>query len=510
VIALIRAANTPDIAREGLMSTFELSDIQARAILELTLRRLTGLERDKIKEEYEDLMKRIDWLKSVLDSPQMQMDIIKEEMLEIKRKYADARRTQIIYADNDIDMEDLIANDKVVITISHLGYIKRTLATEYKAQNRGGRGSKGGATRDEDFIEYIFTASNHNYILFFTEEGQVYWLKVYEIPEGSKTSKGRAIQNIINIPKEDKIKAFINVTDLKSDEALDNQYVILCTKKGIIKKTTLRAFSRPRANGIAAITVREGDTLLDAKLTDGTMDIMMAVKSGKAIRFTERNVRPMGRNASGVMGMRLADDKDEIVGMICIPATEAAPIDDDVENDNDIDIIENEAEIPDPEETDGSPEELDEAMEAAEEIVNVDMKKDTVLVVSEKGFGKRSEISAYRFTKRGAKGVKTINITPKTGKLIAILNVTDEDDLMIINKSGLTIRMPASDLRVMGRATQGVRLIKLNEKDSIAAITKLQQVPADELNDIPDEDAPENLMPDTDFGMEGPAPEVTE
>ncbi|MDX2002205.1 MAG: DNA gyrase subunit A [Chitinophagales bacterium] len=493
VIALIRAAATPEAARDGLMTTFELSEIQARAILELTLRRLTGLERDKIKEEYAELMKRIEWLKAVLDSEQMRMDIIKEEMLEIKKKYADERRTKIVYAGDEIDMEDLIADDKVVITISHLGYIKRTLASEYKAQSRGGRGSRGGATRDEDFIEYVFTATNHNYILFFTEAGQVYWLKVYEIPEGSKTSKGRAIQNLINIPKEDKLKAFINVVDLRSDEALDNQFVVLCTKKGIIKKTTLRAFSRPRATGIAAITVREGDTLLDAKLTDGTMEIMMAVRSGKAIRFLESDVRPMGRNASGVMGVRLANEEDEVVGMICVNATgESAP--------------EDETDIPDPETVAETTEELDEVMETAEEILEGKLKHDTILVVTDKGYGKRSEVSAYRLTRRGAKGVKTINITGKTGKLIAILNVNDEDDLMIMNKSGITIRMAASDLRVMGRATQGVRLIKLGESDSIAAITKIQQMPSAELNELPDENSPENLLPDADLA-EGIEPE---
>lgn len=464
VIKLIRESQTVETAREGLMSRFELSELQARAILDLRLQKLTGLERDKIKQEYDELMERIAYLKSILEEGNiaLRMSIIKEELQEVLKKYGDERRTSIVYSGEDIDIEDLIANDKVVVTISHLGYIKRTNASEFRVQARGGRGSRGGATREEDFIEYIFSADMHNYILFFTEQGKCFWLKVYELPEGTKTSKGRAIQNIINIDKDDKVKAFINIYDLKSEEALNNQYIVLCTKKGIIKKTTLEAYSRPRTNGIIALTVREGDTLLEAKLTDGTSDIMMAVRSGKCIRFNEQNVRPMGRGASGVTGIRFDSETDEVIGMICV-SQESLKHAEETNKALEAFVAENgeEAELPD-------------------ELANDVKLKKTILVVSENGYGKRSDFEEYRFTNRGAKGVKTINITDKTGDLIAIKDVNNEDDLMIINKSGITIRMGVDELRVMGRATQGVRLIKLDSKDSIAAVTKIQSLPEEE------------------------------
>jgi DNA gyrase subunit A len=464
VIKLIRASQTVEIAREGLMSSFDLSELQARAILDLRLQKLTGLERDKIKQEYDELMERIAYLKSILEEGNLalRMSIIKEELQEVLKKYGDVRRTTIVYSGEDIDIEDLISNDKVVVTISHLGYIKRTNSSEFRVQGRGGRGSRGGATREEDFIEYIFSADMHNYILFFTEQGKCFWLKVYELPEGTKTSKGRAIQNIINIDKDDKVKAFINVYDLKSEEALNNQYIVLCTKGGIIKKTTLEAYSRPRTNGIIALTVREGDTLLEAKLTDGTSDIMMAVRSGKCIRFNESNVRPMGRGASGVTGIRFDSATDEVIGMICV-SQESLKHAEATNVALEAFIAENgeEAELP--------------------EVLANDVKtKKTILVVSENGYGKRSDFEEYRFTNRGAKGVKTINVTEKTGDLIAIKDVNNEDDLMIINKSGITIRMGVDELRVMGRATQGVRLIKLDAKDSIAAVTKIQALPEEE------------------------------
>ena len=424
VISLIRSSATPEEAKNGLMTRFELSEIQAKAILDLRLQKLTGLERDKIKEEYEELMKTIAYLKEVLANHDLRMKIIKEELEEIREKYGDERRTEIEYAGGDVSIEDMIADEEVVITISHHGYIKRTSLSEYRKQNRGGVGSRAATTREEDFIEQIFVATNHNYILFFTEQGRCFWLRVYEIPEGSRTSKGRPIQNLINIEQNDKVLAFINVLNLKDEDYINNHFIVLATKKGIIKKTTLEAYSRPRANGIIAVNVREGDTLLEARLTNGNHEILLAVKSGKAIRFPEEKVRPMGRNASGVRGISLADDKDEVVGMICVEG-----------------------------------------------------EQEDVLVVSEKGYGKRSAIEDYRVTNRGGKGVKTINVTDKTGDLVAIKSVTDSDDLIIINRSGVMIRLGVSDLRVMGRATQGVRLINIKGNDAIASVTK---VPASE------------------------------
>ncbi len=423
VIKVIRESETPDTAREELMGRFTLSEIQSRAILDMRLRALTGLERDKLKGEYEELKKLIAHLTSILNDEALRFKIIKDEILEIKEKYGDARRTDIVFSGDDIRMEDMIADEDVVITISHMGYIKRTNLAEYRAQGRGGKGSKGSSTREEDFIEHMFIASTHNYLLLFSEKGQVYWLRAFEVPEGNKTSKGRAIQNLLNIQTEDKIKAFINVKNLADEEYINNNFIILCTKEGIIKKTTLEAYSRPRANGINAITIREGDVLLEAALTNGKNEIMLATKLGKVCRFNEEKVRPMGRNASGVIGIDLADeegDKNEVIGMICIDNPSA-----------------------------------------------------NVLVVSEKGYGKRSEIDEYRITNRGGKGVKTINITDKTGNLVAIKSVTDDNDLMIITKNGITIRMAVKDLRVMGRATQGVRLINIQETDEIAAVTKV-------------------------------------
>ncbi len=420
VIALIRASQTPDIARIGLMETFNLSEIQAKAILEMRLQKLTGLERDKLKAEYAELMKLIDHLNEILASEDMRMDILKEEMREIKEKYGDEPRTEIEYTAKDFNIEDTIADEEVVITISHMGYIKRTPLTEYRRQNRGGIGARGSNIRDEDFLEHLYIATNHNYMLFFTEKGKVFWLKVYEIPEGTKIAKGRAIQNMISIDRDDKVRAIINIKNLKDEDYINNTYIMLSTKKGVIKKTTLEAYSRPRQNGIIAINIREGDNLLEARLTNGNSEILLALKSGRAIRFNENRVRPMGRGASGVRGITLANPKDEVIGMICME----------------------------------------------DESYNV-------LVVSGNGYGKRSKLDDYRVTNRGGKGVKTINITPKTGKLIAIKSVSDNDDLMIITKSGILIRLPVSGLRVMGRATQGVRLINIREKDAIAAVAKV-------------------------------------
>lgn len=421
VIKLIRESATPSDAQDGLMGNFGLSEIQAKAILEMRLRVLTGLERDKIKAEYEELMKLIEYLKSVLNDESLRMKIIKDELLEIKEKYGDERKTEVVYASGDLRMEDMIADEDVVITISHMGYIKRTPLNEYRTQGRGGKGAMGSTTRDEDFIEHLFIASTHNYLLLFTEQGRCFWMRAFEVPEGNRTSKGRAIQNLINIPSTDKVKAYINVKTLEDEEYINNNYIIMCTKNGIIKKTTLEAYSRPRQSGINAITVREEDSLLEVLLTNGTNEIMLASKAGKVVRFNEADVRPMGRNASGVRGINLGDEKgNEVIGMIAM----------------------------------------------ADKISNV-------MVVSEKGYGKRSDIEEYRVTMRGGKGVKTINITDKTGDLIAIKNVTDKDDLMIINKSGIIIRLAVSELRVIGRATQGVRLINLKDTDAIAAVTKV-------------------------------------
>lgn len=424
VIKLIRNSRLPEEAREGLMANFALSEIQARAILDLRLQRLTGLERDKIKDEYEELMKAIAYLNRILNEEPLRYEIIKGELLEIKEKYGDVRRTDIEFAEGDLNIEDLIPNEEVVVTISHLGYVKRTNSSEFKTQNRGGRGSKGSASRDEDFIEHLFIANNHNYILFFTQSGRCYWIKVYELPEGEKTSKGRAIQNLMNIPKEDKIMAYLPVLNLKEDEYLDNNYLIFCTKNGIIKKTTLRAYSNVRKGGVNAIEIREGDELVQVCMTNGKAEIILATRVGKAIRFNEEKVRSMGRTASGVIGVDLNDDDGQnvVIGMIT---------------------------------------------------VNPENKEETILVISEKGYGKRTDLEDYRITNRGGKGVTTLKRTPKTGDLVGILNVTNNDHLMIINKSGIAIRLAVEQLRVMGRATQGVRLIKLDESDSIAAITNI-------------------------------------
>jgi len=437
VIRLIRASNTPDDAREGLITQFGLTDIQARAILDMTLRRLTGLERDKIKDEYEGLMKLIDYLNSILADEGLRMQIIKDELIEIRDKYGDERKTEMVHSSAEMNTEDFIEDEDVVITISREGYIKRTPLTEYRRQGRGGKGAIGSNSRDADFIEHLLIASNHNYMLFFTESGQCFWLRVFEIPEGTRTSKGRAIQNIINIPKEENIKAYIKLISLKDKEYLENNFIIMCTRKGTIKKTSLEAYSRPRANGINAININEGDSLLEANLTSGTSEIVMALKSGRAIRFNESTVRPMGRTATGVRGISLEDESDEVVGMI-----------------------------------------------------SIDDPETTVLVVSEKGYGKRTDIDDYRVTNRGGKGVKTLNITDKTGKLVAIKGVTDKEDLMIINKSGVIIRIAISELRTMGRATQGVRLITLKGNDEIASVAKIEHDEDEEETGI--ENNPEN------------------
>ncbi len=423
VIALIRASQTVEEARNGLMSRFELSELQARAILDMRLQKLTGLERDKVKQEYEELLSKIARYKEILGDVSIRMQIIKDELITIKEKYGDDTRSEIEYSASDFRIEDTIPDEEVVITISHLGYIKRTPLTEYRLQKRGGRGAKGSTTRTEDFVEYMFIATNHNYLLFFTETGKCFWLRVFEIPEGGKVSKGRAIQNLINIERTDKVKAFVNVRTLEEDEYIENHYIILGTRKGTIKKTTLKAYSRPRQNGIIAININEGDQLIQAKLTNGTNEVIMALKSGRAIRFNEEKVRPMGRTAAGVRGITLAGSDDEMIGMICL---------EDDERD--------------------------------------------ILVVSENGYGKRSHLEDYRVTNRGGKGVKTINITDKTGKLIAIKDVLDKDDLMIINRSGIAIRLAVADLRVMGRATQGVRLINLKDDDVIAAVAKVDVI----------------------------------
>lgn len=423
VIKIIRESESPDAAKDELITRFSLSEIQARAILDMRLRTLTGLEVDKLNAEYAELMKSIAHYKDILGNETLRYQIIREELVEIKEKYGDERRTDIVYAGSDLKIEDMIADEDVVITISHLGYMKRTNLADYRSQNRGGRGSKGTATRDEDFVEHMFIASTHNYILLFTEKGSCFWIRAYEVPEGNKQSKGRALQNLISISADDKVKAFINIKNLNDEEYIKNNFIILCTKDGIIKKTSVEAYSRPRANGINAITIREGDVLLEAALTNGNNEIMIATKMGKVCRFPEAKVRPMGRNASGVKGIDLNDEEggtNEVVGMICISDMQA-----------------------------------------------------NVLVVSEKGYGKRSDIEEYRVTNRGGKGVKTINITEKTGNLVGIKSVTDANDLMIITKNGIAIRMAVSNLRVMGRATQGVKLINIQDSDSIAAVTKV-------------------------------------
>ena len=433
VIKIIRASQSADVARESLIKSFKLSEIQAKAIVEMRLRQLTGLEQDKLRTEYNDLLKTIANLKDILDKKDRRMDIIKEELVEIKNKYGDERRSNIEYAGGDFSMEDMIPDDQVVITISHAGYIKRTPINEYKTQNRGGVGQKASTTRDEDFLQDLFVGTNHQYMLFFTQKGKCFWMRVYEIPEGSKTAKGRAIQNLINIEQDDKVQAFICTQDLKDEEYINNHYVIMATKKGQVKKTSLEQYSRPRANGINAISIKEDDELLEAKLTNGNSHVMLAVKSGKAIRFEESKTRPMGRGASGVRGITLADAKDELVGMVAV---------------NDMDA--------------------------------------NILVVSENGYGKRSSLDDYRITNRGGKGVKTISITDKTGKLVSIKTVTDSDDLMIINKSGIAIRMEIASLRVMGRATQGVKLINLKGDDTIAAVAKVMNddAPIEEAKDV--------------------------
>ena len=420
MISIIKASKNADDAREKLIKKYDLSEDQSKAIVEMRLRQLTGLEQDKLRNEYDDLVNLIKDLKDILANKDRRMSIIKDELLEIKNSHGDERKSIIEFSGGELSIEDMIPDEKVVLTISHAGYIKRTSLSEYKTQNRGGVGQRGSTTRSEDFLEHLFVGTNHQYMLFFTQKGKCFWMRVYEIPEGSKISKGRAIQNLINIEPDDKVKAFICTQDLKNEDYINDHFVIMCTKKGQVKKTSLEQYSRPRSNGINAITIKEDDELLEAKLTNGNSQILIAVKSGKCIRFEENKTRPMGRNASGVRGVRLKDQKDEVVGMISV-------------NDMDSDI----------------------------------------LVVSENGYGKRSKLEDYRITNRGGKGVKTISITEKTGNLVSLKNVSDGDDLMIINKSGIAIRMEVNTLRVMGRATQGVRLINIKDNDSIAAVAKV-------------------------------------
>jgi len=426
VIKLIRASKNAEDARNGLMKEFELSQIQAKAILDMRLQKLTGLEIEKVRAEYAELMATIADLKDILSDESRRMQIIKDDLLEMKSKYGDDRRTNIEFDAGEINIEDLIANEEMVVTISSMGYIKRTPLTEYKSQSRGGVGNKGVKHRDKDFVEHLFVTMTHNYILLFTDQGRCFWMKVYEIPEGSKVTQGRAIQNLINIPSEDTVRAFVATGNLKDEEYVNNNYIVMCTKNGTIKKTSLEQYSRPRTNGINAITIKEGDQLLEAKLTNGTAEVLLAKKSGKAIRFNESGVRPMGRTASGVRGVRLENDQDEVIGMVCVNETE----------DNDT----------------------------------------SIMVVSDKGYGKRTDIGDYRITGRGGKGVKTLSITDKTGNLISIKDVTDENDLMIITRNGIAIRMRMEDVRVMGRATQGVRLIKIRENDNIASVAKVPKV----------------------------------
>ena len=430
IIKLIRESANPLEAKEGLVKGFDLSEVQAQAILDMRLQRLTGMERKKIKEEYEQVMAKIKHFKEILSDKSLRMQIIRDELLEIRDEYGDERRTDIIYNGNEFSIEDMIPDEDVVITISHMGYIKRTKLAEYRKQGRGGRGSKGSLTRNEDFIEHLFVASTHNSMLFFTEQGKCYWLKVHQIPEGTKTSKGRAVQNLINLPQDDSIRAFVTVKNLKEEEFLNSHYVVFCTKKGVVKKTSLEAYSRPRENGIIAISINEGDQLLEARLTNGNNDILLGIKSGRAIKFHEDKVRPMGRTATGVRGIRLSDAEDEVIGMVCV---------DKEEEDNTF-----------------------------------------IFVVSENGYGKRTPVKEYRETNRGGKGILTMKVTDKTGPLIAMKGVKEEDDLMIINRSGIAIRIGVDQISVIGRATQGVRLIKLKDGDIIAAVAKIDVVEEEE------------------------------
>lgn len=456
VIALIRSSATPDIAKESLINAgWGLDEIQAKAILELRLQRLTGMEREKIKQEYDELMQLIAHLNELLNNEQMRFDLIKTELLEIKAKFGDERKTEITYLDDEVRIEDLIKEEDVVITISHHGYVKRTSLTEYRQQRRGGRGAVGSKTREEDFIEHLFVASTHHTLLFFTEKGRCYWLKSYEIPEGDKTSKGRAIQNLMQLAPDDKVRAIIDVPNLDDEEFVKNHYIVLCTRKGIIKKTSLEDFSRRRATGVNAITIVEGDQLLEAKMTDGQSEIMMAVKSGRAIRFPEEKVRPTGRGAIGVAGIEVDDANDEVVGMIC---------------------------------------------------VKVEDTSRTVLVVSEKGYGKRTAVSEYRFTNRGGKGVKTINVTDKTGALVGILDVTEKEDLMISSRNGITIRMSVAQISEQGRATQGVKLIRVDEGDEIAAITKVAEEEVEPIANGSNEEPPTGDMPGSETSNKGNEP----
>ena len=437
VIKLIRSSQTPEDAKNGLISNFSLSEIQSKAILDLRLQKLTGLETVKIKDEHAEIMERIKGFQEILSNEDLRFSLLVDDLKEVKEKYGDERRSNIEYSSSEVSIEDMIPNEEVLITISHLGYIKRTSLSEYRAQGRGGVGSKGATTRDEDFVEEMVMANNHDYMLFFTEQGKCFWLKVYEIPEGSKTSKGRAIQNLINIPSDDKVMAYINTKDLKDEDYINSNYIVMCTKNGQVKKTSLEQYSRPRTNGINAITIKEGDQLFEAKMTSGESQIMIAANSGKCIRFEESKVRSMGRTASGVRGIKLRDEEDVVVGMICVNDMESS-----------------------------------------------------VLVVAENGYGKRSSIEEYRITNRGGKGVKTINITEKTGDLISLKNVTDEDDLMVINKSGITIRIGVNTLREMGRATQGVKIIRLRDEDSIASVAKVSKFKEDEQVELDEEGNP--------------------
>ena len=439
VIKIIRGSSNADQARERLISRFELTEIQAKAIVEMRLRQLTGLEQDKLRAEFDEIMNTIADLKDILSNEPRRMEIIKEELITVRDKYGDERRSKIEYAGGDMRIEDMIPDSQVVVTISHAGYVKRTMLSEYKTQNRGGKGQKGTATRNEDFLEHLFVGTNHQYMMFFTQKGKVFWMRVYEIPEGSKNSKGRALQNLINIEQDDKVKAFLVTADLKDTEYINNHYVIMATKKGVVKKTPLEQYSRPRTNGINAITIKEGDELLEAKLTNGDSQVMLALKSGKAIRFEESKTRPMGRTASGVRGITLAHENDEVIGMVAVNDMES-----------------------------------------------------NILVVSENGYGKRSSLEDYRITNRGGKGVKTLNITDKTGQLVAIKNVDNENDLMIINKSGIVIRLAVANLRVMGRATQGVKLIDIKGNDTIASVAKVFREEEEDTEDVHVEDESNN------------------